>query len=752
MTDAIITRLRNVRPPLRWTPTQGEATLEFRQCKLKQSDGPGEKELDAVIYEAQQILGRCIDPSKAPSQETGLVVGYVQSGKTLSFIAVISLAKDNGFGLVILLAGTQNHLKGQSEERLRVDLGIDGGTFGWRDYPNPTYAKDLNAIQNNVRSWKASTSVRRKPILITVLKNHARLTELTNLLKELDLIGVPTLVVDDEGDQASPNTKARKNQLQGTDERSTTYDRIVKLKEVIPHHTYLQYTATPQANLLTGIADVLSPSFAEIVSPGEAYIGGKAFFGPGSTQCVDIPLADIPTPNTPISTPPDSLLSALRFFLLGAATHFIDRKSGNRSMMVHPSQLTAPHADYQGWMQNLVTAWLGFLEQPETASVRRELVESFIPEYRSLASTVPDLPEFSALIAELREILSDINVVKVNGKKDAEKNVRWQSRPYWILIGGNKLDRGFTVQGLTVTYMPRPASQNADTLQQRARFFGYKKGYQGLCRVFLPADVREIYSSYVESEEFVRTALEEHRGMPLANWKRDFILARAMNPTRTSVVGRRTRRILSDGDWWAPEAMYKTRDAVINNRTLLRHEAKRWIENHGYVDASDFPQYKDIRKSKRNWLIEAVPAEEVQDFLLKLQIRDFKDSIELGAVMVALALYIKESNSPIFDVFLISELEWEFSGSADARAGRSLTNGRIANVFAGRQPAQELDTSKLNYVGDRALKANNRPTLHLRMLQFKQDTVPMGELSQEIPWIAVHMTEPYAKDCIIEEL
>jgi hypothetical protein len=250
MSDAIITRLKSVKPPLRWTPTQGDATREFQERKLKQDDAPGKEELDAVIYEAQQILGRCIYPLDTPTQETGLVVGYVQSGKTLSFTAVIALAKDNGFGLVILLAGTQNHLKGQSEERLRVDLGIEGGTFGWREYPNPTCAKDLNAIKNNVRSWKTNASVRRKPILITILKQHSRLNELAKLLKELDLAGVPTLVVDDEGDQASPNTKASKNRLQGTDDRSTTYDRIVKLKDIIPHHTYLQYTATPQANLL----------------------------------------------------------------------------------------------------------------------------------------------------------------------------------------------------------------------------------------------------------------------------------------------------------------------------------------------------------------------------------------------------------------------------------------------------------------------------------------------------------------------
>lgn len=751
MNDAIITRLKSVRPPLRWTPAQGETTREFRECKLKQADAPGEVELDAVIYEAQQILGRCIDPTDTPSQETGLVVGYVQSGKTLSFTAVIALAKDNSFGLVVLLAGTQNHLKGQSEERIRVDLGIEGGSFGWREYPSPTRAKDLNAIQNSVRLWKTSTSVRRKPILITILKNYTRLNELTKLLKALDLVGVPTLVVDDEGDQASPNTKARKNLLQGTDDRSTTYDCIVKLKDTIPHHTYLQYTATPQANLLIGIACALSPSFAELVYPGEAYIGGKDFFGPGSTLCVDIPLGDIPTANTPLNQPPDSLQSALRFFLLGAAAHLVASKPGNRSMMVHPSQLTIPHADYQVWMQNLVSAWLSFLAQHETSSVRLELVDSFVPEYESLARTTAGLPPLNNLVSEMTEVLSDIRVVKVNGKADAEKNVRWQTCPYWILIGGQKLDRGFTVKGLTVTYMPRPASQNADTLQQRARFFGYKKGYQGLCRVFLPADVREIYTNYVESEEFVRAALEKHRGKPLAEWKRDFILDRAMHPTRTSVVGRHTRRFLSDGDWWAPEAMYKTPEAVIHNRLLLRQTAERWMRNHGYVDAADFPRFKDERKSKRNLLVEAVPAGEVQDFLLGLQIRDFKDSIELGAVMIAMARYIEATNDPKIDVFLISELEWEFPGAND-RSGRALTNGRIVNIFAGRQPAQEPDTSKLKYVGDRALRASDRPTLQLRMLKLKQETVPAGEKSEEIPWVAVHMTEPYAKDCIIEEL
>ena len=82
-------------------------------------------------------------------------------------------------------------------------------------------------------------------------------------------------------------------------------------------------------------------------------------------------------------------------------------------------------------------------------------------------------------------MFDELDIVEVNGTADARKKIHWKGMRYWILVGGAKLDRGYTVEGLCVTYMPRGlgTSPAADTLQQRARFFGYKKAYLGMCRV-----------------------------------------------------------------------------------------------------------------------------------------------------------------------------------------------------------------------------------------------------------------------------
>src|SRR5690606_16212341 len=101
---------------------------------------------------------------------------------------------------------------------------------------------------------------------------HIRLKNLVGVVERLKLDNVPTLIIDDEADQASLNTKTRSNKRTGENKRSPNYDWITQLKAAIPHHTLLQYTATPQANLLISIADVLSPSFAEAISPGRGYI------------------------------------------------------------------------------------------------------------------------------------------------------------------------------------------------------------------------------------------------------------------------------------------------------------------------------------------------------------------------------------------------------------------------------------------------------------------------------------------------
>jgi hypothetical protein len=748
-TVARLPDLSGIKPALLWKPEQKECVCAFVSRKTKQTDAPSATEMESVVFEARQILGRCLPPDAVEGARTGLVVGYVQSGKTLSFTAVAALARDNGFGLVVLLAGVQTNLKSQSEERLVVDLGLDAVQHDWRHFENPRLAAgDNTEIQRTLWRWKTSKAERRrKTVLITVLKHHGRIDQLAEVAAKLDLNGITALVIDDESDQASPNTEAKKNAKTGASNKSSTYDAILKLKSVLPHHTYLQYTATPQANLLLAIADILSPQFAELVSPGAQYVGGDVFFSPTSPLVVPIPLLEVPSKDNALSTPPETLQSALRLFLIGAAAHYFDQQGGNRSMMVHPSQLTGPHGDYKEWVEGLRHHWLMLLEQPDSEPAKQALVSSFELDYRSLLATFPSLPPFAGLMAEMPEVLSDVRVVKVNSNADAEKQVLWNKRPYWILVGGQKLDRGFTVKGLTVTYMSRPPSANADTLQQRARFFGYKQAYAGLCRVFLTATTIAAFRNYAESEDFIRKALEDYRGEPLSKWKRDFILDRSLSPTRPSVVGRKIVKVPGEDDWVAAGAMYKDETAVESNRILFRSAAEHWRKTYGEENAGDLPEFKDIRKERKNILISGVPLRELLEFLIDVSIRDVQDSVYLSAVELALSRHLKEHPDAKADVFVVSEFEW------DIGAGRTITSkGRINDLFIGRQPKNEPDTSKLNYVGDRALYNPDRATVHLRMLKLKAATVPAGGIAEEVPWLAVRLPADIAADCVIEEL
>jgi hypothetical protein len=105
----------------------------------------------------------------------------------------------------------------------------------------------------------------------------------------------------------------------------------MELRQALPHHTYLQYTATPQAPLLISIIDSLSPNFVQILTPGEDYVGGSTFFADNLPYARVIPPGDVPTRQNPLTEPPDSLLEALRVFMVGVAAGLRQgENTGNR--------------------------------------------------------------------------------------------------------------------------------------------------------------------------------------------------------------------------------------------------------------------------------------------------------------------------------------------------------------------------------------------------------------------------------------
>jgi len=538
-------------------PVIGETTTGLAEHLVRSGFLGAIEDYEPIRRDALAIIKRCRKFSGPDGRTTGLVVGYVQSGKTVSMTAVSALARDNGCRIIIVLAGVTTILLDQNEKRFTRDLR-GAARSKWRIYNSDRLSDhDSHHLREAVAEWQSTIIAEedQQTSLFMVLKNHAHLERMCNLLRSVDLHGVPALIIDDEADQAGLNTSLG-------EEPSTNYRKIEQLRSALPHHTYLQYTATPQAPLLIQIADLLSPEFAELVEPGKGYTGGKTFFGPDAPNLVrNIPEEDQHRPGAPPTEVPDTLIEALQVFFMGAAVAAVRNGPTPRSMLVHPSPRNVDHTTYLAWISEIVKRWTATLRSPDLEH-RNELIDEFRQVYdNDLAKTDLDLPPFDVLIPRLMTCLSRANLKEVNSIDGSEVN--WDNSDTHILVGGEKLNRGFTVEGLTVTYMPRGAGGwNADTLQQRARFFGYKKKYLGLCRLYLHPDVTNSYREYVEHEEDIRKQLAAHRGQPLKAWRRAFFLSSDMKPTRRNVLRDPSYRVTADKPWFLQRHAHVVGDAA----------------------------------------------------------------------------------------------------------------------------------------------------------------------------------------------
>lgn len=744
-----VTVLEGVRPKLLWYPKQGEFTTAFLTLKSRDPNGPRYEELtegeDSVLHIAQRILGRCHPPKDPAGKRTGLVVGYVQSGKTLSFETVITLARDNGYGLVILLAGTKNILLDQSEDRLIKDLGIDDGDGPWFHESNPTVARKAH-IGERLASWKNKPATKRA-VLITVLKHSGHLANLAALLQKLSLENVPTLIIDDESDQAGLNTQAsalRRRRSTVTTTASETYASILRVRGALPHHSYLQYTATPQANLLLAQADLLNPEFSELVTPGDAYTGGKAFFKDRADLVKVIPQAQVPTATNRLPGPPKTLLEAFKTFLLAAAQHQLTRTVGkdrNRTMMVHPAVLTASHAMYKAWVETAQRTTFKTVRQLHSTD-KAAAQGLFTAEFESLKATCPEIRPLPELVdAMVDEVFDDFRVVEINGTQQAEKRVKWKETKYWVLVGAAKLDRGYTVEGLCVTYMPRPLGNSAaaDNLQQRARFFGYKKSYLGLCRVYVQADVKQAFEEYVEHEEFIREALRTHRGKSLADWRRDFILTDLLSPTRPNVVGLDVKRVPVDG-WMVPRALHGDMDAVKANRDVFRAAREKWEASHVVVTASELPEFVRTGAVSTVPVIRDVPLRQVlDDLLLRIQVKDLTDAENHTAMLIALAAMLAKKSDLLVDVF------------AMPGTYRSRVKGNNFEQADVRAPINEYFSNTAGAVNDKSHASPGRISLQLRELSVGKYLRDSSRADvTEVPWFALNVPRNLRKSLFVE--
>jgi hypothetical protein len=474
---------------------------------------------EAMWKSVRSILAH--GPKEQVSRSTGLALGYVQSGKTTSITALAAAAADDGYKVIVALLGTTNLLLEQNRIRLENALQITTRKdYKWTSIVNP----GTTILGNRLVDYVKQDLVCLTPLL----KNAGRIRSVAKQLQKLPE-GTKVLIIDDEADQASLNTSR--------DAESKTYAAIKALRSAVPNHLYIQYTATPYAPLLLESVDALSPEFVEFLMPGKGYTGGKEFFIDNAHRVVrNIPMLDEQsTKNAPIDLP-ESLVKALASYFAGASLLLGNAQAQPPvSMLVHSTARNDVQAKYEHLIRRQKDKWQRSLDKNRFTSIPELILNERDRLIQNGAIDVTDQTFLSKLIYAMEKV----SIWLVNSTAEVNR-IDWHVSPVHILIGGNKLDRGFTVEGLTVTYMNRPRSPQIDTLEQRARAFGYRGDLLPYCQFFASIKTIRSLTEIVNTEEDLRMRLREHveGGGSVQSWAEEIglLIGKEMVPTRASVV------------------------------------------------------------------------------------------------------------------------------------------------------------------------------------------------------------------------
>lgn len=505
----------------------------------------------------------------------GMVVGQVQSGKTANYIGLICKAVDAGYKFIVILAGAHNSLRSQTQ--LRIDegfLGVDtqtartlrteGRRIGVGRIP---VARQLDAISmtsseergdfNNVVAGRLNiTNLGGTPVVLVVKKHGSILRNLlgwvNTFAEAVDDQGArkvrttPILVLDDEADHASINTKALKAgedpEKLGEFAATRINARIRQLLEVFEKSAYVGYTATPFANIFisqsasnTVLGEDLFPrSFIINLEPPSNYIGPLQVFGltgeageeqPGLPVIRPVEDAEGYFPSSlrlvadyeGIDGLPDSLREAIRAFVLACAAR---RARGqvhvHNSMLVHVARFQVMQRDLKELVEAEVRAIqrrLAYGEGTVGDTIEEELRKLWESDFVPTTTEIAEMASDSGLVAmtweelqpHLHEAAGKIETKEINGS--SADILDYYDRPNGvsvIAIGGDKLSRGLTLEGLTISYYLR-TTKMYDTLMQMGRWFGYRPGYLDLCRLYTTPELIDWYGHVTAASEELRT-------------------------------------------------------------------------------------------------------------------------------------------------------------------------------------------------------------------------------------------------------
>ncbi len=539
---------------------------------LKSKDEISEKDKETLEEDTIYLLGRCINPNKPKItnlDSTGVGFGQIQSGKTTSMEAVFHLAADNNFKILILLTGYVGPLVDQNTGRLKGVL--EDRTFevlrnvGELKINSPANYDILNA---NLKDWLDDEMEEKdtNTLVILSMKNPSRIRNITKLFNDVCSTNtekfnkIPVLIIDDESDHHSLNTKASKNDPENKNESelyeiqegdtldsiaenanltvdelceinpelnvnefenyigekinlqllgTATHFAITNLRKIFKFHSYIGYSATPNETLLISTFNNLRPSFGRVLEPGEKYTGLEYFFS--SQSKIDRFVREVENNISEYEEErkrPDSFQDAYIYFLTCVAgAMYLGKDAGhlkeNMSMIIHPSQKRNIHEIYLNWIKGLqdeISIAINDINSDEFKELEKSVKQNiqYINKHSDKKIPEPDDKFWKNFRSSKCLYRTPVLFNSQYGRIPEVDYKRYAN----ILVGGAGLDRGLTVKGLTVTYLSRSTGNRQEaTVTQRGRFFGYQGNNSEFLRIYMTNENQNFFEAEYEMNE-----------------------------------------------------------------------------------------------------------------------------------------------------------------------------------------------------------------------------------------------------------
>ena len=471
------------------------------------------------------VMNNIENPDIQNFNRYGMVVGHVQSGKTANYAALICKAADAGYKFIVVIAGGINNLRNQTQERIneafigrdnngnQIGAGKGNSSLDRLPISLTTVERDFNKQDADRNSQGSNFDNTTTPIVL-VIKKHT--STLKNVIKWLEsqyknkIDKHSMLMIDDESDYASINTK---------DEEDPTAINIKlrKLLSLFNKSCYVAYTATPYANIFidheaghTEVGrDLFPKDFIYSLDAPSNYFGARKIFLDTNQRhlvAIDDYLDDIPSKHPkdfPLLSIPESLYEAMRVFVLNIAIRFLrNEENKHNSMLIHATRFTLVHQKFalhaEKFIEKLKIDIESYSKLPnatQLSNLINDLKNTF-----DKRNDIENKPEWKSILAKLAGVLETIVIREVHQKTSVPLEYKKDRVTNAIVIGGTSVSRGYTLEGLSVSYFLRN-TVFYDTLMQMGRWFGYRTNYEDLCKVYMSETMIDNFARIIEATE-----------------------------------------------------------------------------------------------------------------------------------------------------------------------------------------------------------------------------------------------------------